>query len=144
MNTRLFRGAIALLAISALLACSKPTPASPPPEPESLSRTEFTDGIENFFEYEPLQAGKASQFLIHLTDLSDGSPVEAAQVTLTVRPRGGSNILTHATAKAGKVTGIYVAELTIPQAGECDIEFRIKNSKLDERLPLSDFEVSQP
>src|SRR5918992_2839546 len=51
-------------------------------EEEAESRTEFTDRIENFFEYEPLKAGKPSQFLIHLTDLSDGTPVEKADVTL--------------------------------------------------------------
>ena len=40
---------------------------------EALSRAEFTDRIENFFEYAPLKSGKTSQFLIHLTDLADGS-----------------------------------------------------------------------
>jgi hypothetical protein len=44
-------------------------------------------------------------------------------------------------AKVGKVTGIYVAEVTIPSAGEYDIEFHVKNPKLDERLPLTDFKV---
>jgi hypothetical protein len=41
----------------------------------------------------------------------------------------------------GKVAGIYVAELTIPRSGEYDIEFHIKNDKLDERMPVSDFKV---
>jgi hypothetical protein len=44
-------------------------------------------------------------------------------------------------SRVGKVTGIYVAELTIPRPGDYDIEFHIKNEKLDERLPLSDFKV---
>jgi len=39
------------------------------------------------------------------------------------------------------VTGIYVAELTVPNPGTYDIEFRIKNAKLDERIPLTDFKV---
>ena len=58
-------------------------------EEEALARTEFTERIENFFEYGPLKAGKPSQFLIHLTDLSDGAPVEQAEVTLTVRAKSG-------------------------------------------------------
>ena len=76
------------LVFLAALGCS---PTSPAPaatehdEPEALARTEFTDRVENFFEYEPLHAGKPSQFRIHLTDLSDGSPVEQAKVSLTVR-----------------------------------------------------------
>lgn len=117
-------------------------PAAPAhDEPEAIARTEFTDRIENFFEYEPLHAGKPSQFRIHLTDLTDGSPVEKAEVSLTVRRPRESAAVVETTAKIGKVTGIYVADLTIPQPGEYDIEFHIRNAKLDERLSLSDFKV---
>jgi len=133
-----------LVLISLLISsgCSQPAAApTPEAEPETLSRTEFTQRIENFFEYEPLRAGKASPFLIHLTDLSDGSPVEQAQVTLTVHPKGSTETVTQTVGKVGKVTGIYVAELAIPRSGDYDIEFHIKNAKLDEHLPLSDFKV---
>jgi hypothetical protein len=34
-----------------------------------------------------------------------------------------------------------VAELSIPQAGDYDIEFHIRNAKVDERQRLSDFKV---
>jgi hypothetical protein len=110
-------------------------------EVEALSRTEFTDRVENFFEHDPLEAGKPSQFLIHLTDLTDGTPVEKADVTLTARPQGGATP-TEVKAKVGKVTGIYVAELALPSAGTYDIEFRVKNEKVDERMALTDFEVT--
>lgn len=110
-------------------------------ESEPIARTEFTDRLENFFEYEPLSVGKPSQFRIHLTDLADGSPVEQAEVSLTVRRRGAGETVAQTVAKVGKVTGIYVAELSVPQAGEFDIEFRIKNARLDERQPLSGFKV---
>src|SRR5215475_437639 len=96
-----------------VLGCSNPGPnASPVPnaEPEALSRTEFTDQVENYFEYEPLHAGKPSQVRIHLTDLSDGSPVEQGEVTLTVRPKGRADTVVQTTARVGKVAGIYVAE----------------------------------
>jgi 5-hydroxyisourate hydrolase-like protein (transthyretin family) len=130
------------VAVLVLLSnCSKPAAAPAPPEPEALSRTEFTGRVENYFEYEPLRSGKPSQVRIHLTDLSDGSPVEKAEVTLTVRPRGSSGTAAETTGKVGKVTGIYVAELTVPKTGEYDIEFHIKNAKLDERMPLTDFKV---
>jgi hypothetical protein len=108
-------------------------------EAEALSRTEFTERIENFFEYEPLRAGKPSQFRIHLTDLSDGSPVEQAEVTLTMRTKGSDMTVGQTKAKVGKVTGIYVAEVSLPRAGDYDIEFHVKNAKLDERMPLGDF-----
>src|SRR5262245_42598310 len=105
-----------------MVACTPQNSASAPPapvhnEPEAVARTEFTERVENYFEYEPLHAGKPSQFRIHLTDLNDGSPVEQAQVSLTVRrPRESSKVI-ETVAKIGKVTGIYVAELAIPQAG---------------------------
>jgi 5-hydroxyisourate hydrolase-like protein (transthyretin family) len=131
-----------LLCLLIALGCSKPAEAPPvTAEPETLSRTEFAGRVENYFEYEPLHSGKASPFLIHLTDLSDGSPVEQAEVTLVVRPKGSSEQVAHTVSKVGKVTGIYVAELTIPRPGDYDIEFHIKNAKLDERMPLSDFKV---
>jgi len=123
-------------------ACSAMEPAPPEAaEDEAMSRTEFTDTVENFFEYAPLKAGQPSQFRIHLTDLRDGSPVEGAEVVLTVRAPGSDGALTSTTALVGKVAGIYVADLTVPRAGPYDIEFRVKNSKLDEWMRLSDFKV---
>jgi len=129
-----------LLALALGTACSTAEHAESHEEEEALSRTEFTTRIENFFEYDPFVAGRPSQFLIHLTDLSDGTPVEKADVVLRVTsPSGG--LVTETKAKVGKVTGIYVAELAIPSAGTYDIEFKITNPKVDERMPLTGFEV---
>src|SRR4051794_23804549 len=105
-----------------LQSCANSTPtsnatAAPTAEPEALSRTEFTDRVENYFEYEPLHAGKPTPFRIHLTDLSDGSPVEKAEVTLTVSPKGSSSSIVQTTSRVGKVTGIYVADITVPKQG---------------------------
>src|SRR5438034_9966321 len=133
-----------MVACVTLIGCAASTPiatSTPATEPEALSRTEFTDRVENYFEYEPLHAGKPSQVRIHLTDLSDGSPVEKAEVTLTVSPKGLPSPVVETTSRIGKVTGIYVAEITVPKHGTYDIEFRIKNAKADERIPLTDFKV---
>lgn len=109
-------------------------------EEEAIARTEFTNRIENFFEYDSLKAGQASQFLIHLTDLNDGTPVEKAEVTLVARAKGGGEVM-QTKARVGKVTGIYVADVAIPSKGDYDIEFHVKNAKIDERMPLTDFKV---
>ncbi len=121
-------------------SCSTASKPEAEHEEEALSRTEFTERIENFFEYAPLKAGKPSQFLIHLSDLSDGTPVEKADVSLKIRRKGASDF-NEVKAKVGRVTGIYVAEVEIAEKGSYDIEFHVKNAKLDERLPLKDFEV---
>ena len=109
-------------------------------EEEAIARTEFTDRIENFFEYDPLKAGQTSQFLIHLTDLTDGTPVEKAEVTLITRAKNGAELM-QTKARVGKVTGIYVADVSIPSKGDYDIEFHVKNAKIDERMSLADFKV---
>ena len=107
---------------------------------ETLSRTEFTERIENFFEHAPLKPGKSSAFLIHLTDLSDGAPVEKADVTLTVRPSGATGG-TPTKAKVGRVTGIYVADVTVPAPGTYTVEFRVVTRAFDERMVLDDFKA---
>ena len=122
------------------VGCGRTQPAVVEHEEEALSRTEFTDRIENYFEHNPMKAGKASQFLIHLTDLSDGTPVEKAEVTLVARTKDGSEVA-QTKARIGKVTGIYVADLSIPNLGDYDIDFHVKNAKLDERMSLKDFKV---
>lgn len=131
-----------LVCACALSGCARSgKPQAEAEEEEALSRTEFTGRIENFFEYKPLKAGETGQFLIHLTDLSDGSPVEGAEVTLIIRSKSGATEVARTKAKIGKVTGIYVAEVSIAQKGDYGIEFHVKNAKLDERMPLTDFKV---
>jgi hypothetical protein len=130
-----------IAAVLHLAACSRPEKGDNADSPETLSRTEFTDRIENFFEYEPLKPGKESQFLIHLTDLSDGSPVEQAEVTLSISSPNEGALVASANARVGKVAGIYVADVVVPRPGGFNIEFHIKNSKLDERMLLTDFRV---
>jgi len=133
-----------VLALSVLAVGCAP-PAGPEEgtggDPETLSRTAFTGRIENFFEYEPLIAGQPSPFLIHLTDLSDGSPVSQAEVDLSVRPPGGEAEVASTRALVGRVTGIYVAELIVPESGTYDIRFRVRAGDIDEVMLLSGFEV---
>ena len=133
--------AILLLLGAIAVSCSKPAAPAPVKGPEAQSRTEFTGRVENYFEYEPLHSGRVSQVRIHLTDLSDGFPVQQAQVTLAMRPQGSAETAFQTTSRIGKVAGIYVAEVTPPKPGDYDIEFHIKNARLDEHMPLSNFKV---
>jgi hypothetical protein len=137
MGGRWFITVIAALVIASS-ACRSPQTETKAEETETVARTEFTERIENFFEYEELKPGKASPFLIHLTDLSDGAPVEKADVTLTIRPSGGGTE-TQTKAKIGRVTGIYVADVSVPAPGAYTIEFRVVAASLDERMTLDGF-----
>ena len=136
------RSTVLVLTLTVMLcaACGSTPKQEAEHEEEAIARTEFTDRIENFFEYDPLKAGQTSQFLIHLTDLTDGTPVEKAEVTLITRAKGGAEVM-QTKARVGKVTGIYVADVAIPSKGDYDIEFHVKSTKIDERMALTDFKV---
>src|SRR5262249_50577664 len=125
--------AVVVLAIG----CRRQEPISGTPAAKPLGRTAFTERIENYFEYEPLAPGRPSPFLMHLTDLSDGTPVEKAEVTLIVRGER-QNAEAETKAKAGRVAGIYITDLAVPRTGRYSIEFRVKNAKLDERVVVDD------
>ena len=138
-KTTVCRWLLVSVAVLLAAACDSRQPPKAEQQGETIARTEFTGRIENFFEYERLRAGKPSRFLIHLTDLTDGSPVEKADVTLTVRPAGGGAPVSETKARAGKVAGIYVAEITAPSPGRYDLEFHLRNDKIEERMPLQEF-----
>ena len=56
---------LVLLALAAfLVSCSKAEAPAAEHEEEAIARTEFTDRIENFFEYSPLRVGKANRLLL--------------------------------------------------------------------------------
>ena len=141
-TTRCRWSAVLVFCIFALFlaACGSGPKAEEEHEEEALARTEFTDRIENFFEYTPLKTGKPSQFLIHLTDLTDGTPVEKAEVTLRVRKKGAGDFK-EIKSRIGRVTGIYVAEVKLAEKGVYEIEFHVRNDKLNEKMPLEGFEV---
>lgn len=111
------------------------------PSAEPLSRTEFTDLIENFFEYEPLQAGRPSRFRIHLTELAEGTPVAGADVALKLL--AGSKAIAEARAQPGSVAGIYLAELTPSAAGAFDVVFQVRTEALDETMRVPGFSVQE-
>lgn len=137
---RYLSAALLLLSLVGASCSRTAAPETEHAEEEPIARTEFTDRILNFFEYEPLKPGKPSQFLIHLTELATGEPIEKAEVTLNVRRADGSQP-NEVKAKVGRVTGIYVAEVQAAQPGEYEIEFHIKNERVDERMRLGDFKV---
>ena len=139
------RCSVVLLMLGSLTGCAETAPApeaaaQAEADEEILARTAFTDRIENFFEYSPLRSGEPSPFLIHLTDLQDGSPVAEAEVELSVRRSNGEEVVS-TRAQVGRVTGIYVAELEVSLPGTYEIEFHVRNAILDETMLLAGFPV---
>ncbi|MFB3126125.1 MAG: efflux RND transporter periplasmic adaptor subunit, partial [Candidatus Acidiferrales bacterium] len=59
-------------------------------EPATIAVTRWTEKTELFMEYPPLVAGEKARFAVHLTDLSDFTPLTAGQVVIELRSPGGS------------------------------------------------------
>lgn len=84
--------------------------------------TVWSDKSELFMEYEPLQPGKKGNFLIHLTRISDGKPVDEGALKLTLRPETGHPATV--TVPAPARPGIYQVELTPAAGGRYTLELQ--------------------
>src|SRR6266545_6939769 len=138
------RGLSILIAVVALApACRRGESPVSAPAAATLARTAFPGRIENLFEYTLPAAGKTSRFTIHFTDLSDGSPVDGAEVTLTT-PAAPGRTPTETRARAGRLAGIYLADVAVPAGGLSDVEFRVRTARLDERMTVSGVATAPP
>jgi membrane fusion protein, heavy metal efflux system len=107
---RTFALALPLLLVC---ACSRgPAPVSPPDEddPPALDVTVWTDRTELFMEYPPLVAGEQARFAIHLTDLSDFSPVREGRVVV----RFEGETIERFEVEGPSTPGIFGVDVTVP------------------------------
>jgi cobalt-zinc-cadmium efflux system membrane fusion protein len=78
----------------------------------------FSGGTEWFIEHSPLIAGGTSSWLIHLTRLGDGKPVEVQSVHLRMDLAGGGPVEVQAKRRQA---GIYAADVPLPAAGDAQL-----------------------
>jgi membrane fusion protein, heavy metal efflux system len=124
---RAFRNAGFPLALAAALGCG----SEPEREAAGGSVTIWTDSTELFMEYPALIVGRAERFAVHLTDLTDFTPLTSGRITLRFVPLDGGEPLV-VVQDEPRAPGIYgpapgfarsgVYELTIlvnsPQASD--------------------------
>src|SRR5207248_3219700 len=60
-------------------------------EPPSLNLTDWTDTTELYMEYPPLVAGRPAVFAVHLTRLSDFTPLTAGRTRIEFTPEHGGS-----------------------------------------------------
>jgi RND family efflux transporter MFP subunit len=60
-------------------------------ESPSLNTTDWTTVTELYMEYPPLVAGRTTLFAVHLTKLSDFTPLTAGRPRIEFRPEGGGS-----------------------------------------------------
>ena len=96
-------------------------------ENESSQLTLYSDELELFIEYDPLQKGKKSEFLVHLTELKTYKPVTSGSLVLKYE---GKSI----TVKNPEKPGIYHLGLTPGTPGKLEIEFILERSEVKNTL----------
>jgi RND family efflux transporter MFP subunit len=106
---------------------------------EAIQVTAWSDKSELFMEYEPLKPGTKGSFLIHLTRMSDGKPVTEGALKLVLHPSSGQPL--NLTVPAPVRPGIYLAELTVPQAGWYTLELLPEGKGFVDRLEVAGIQV---
>ncbi|PAU95814.1 hypothetical protein CK503_01780 [Aliifodinibius salipaludis] len=85
--------------------------------------TQWTDETELFMEYPEIAVGRQATFAVHLTRLSDFSPIANSEVYFTFRSDNGTEISARETEV--QVPGIYGPDITFEQAGRYDLTIEI-------------------
>ena len=102
--------------------------------------TRWTEETELFFEYPPMIAGVPSEpWAIHLTRLSDFSPVTEGALTLAFRGPDGTVYTTRSEAPARP--GIYTPTPQLPQPGTYDLVMDVGGPQLQDRIRVGQIEV---
>lgn len=94
---------------------------------EWITHTLYTDRYEFYIEHGPLEAGKESEFLVHLTDLVTYKPCSTGEVTLRV---DAAPVITVAPA----VPGIFPCHYTPEKEGFIQAEFVFNDGTLSQKV----------
>ncbi|CAH2030257.1 efflux RND transporter periplasmic adaptor subunit [Trichlorobacter ammonificans] len=109
---------------------------------EPVQVTAWTAKSELFMEYAPLQPGKKSRFLIHLTRLVDGKPVTEGPLKLELHPATGQPLTFSVPAPVRP--GIFEAELSVPEAGVYALEAVLEGKTFSDRITVSGIRAGAP
>jgi len=93
-------------------------------EPANVAITQWTDSTEIFLEHPALVAGTDAKFLVHLTRLSDFSPVSEGRLTLSFEPEAGGAAV-RVPQQAPTRPGVYTPTVSLPAAGRWDLVLEI-------------------
>lgn len=102
--------------------------------------TRWSEKTELFFEYPPMVADvQGEPWAIHLTKLSDFSPVAGGTLTLAFRSEDGTVFTTRANAPARP--GIYTPAPVLPAAGTYELAMAIDGDQLSDRIQVGEIQV---
>ncbi|MDX2060799.1 MAG: hypothetical protein SFV24_23510, partial [Gemmatimonadales bacterium] len=96
-----------VMAVLVGAACARPSPDLVVELP-TVAVTRWTDSTELYLEHPALVVGEAARFAIHLTDLTDFTPLTSGTMTLRLTPSAGGAAL-EATQDGTRSPGIFGA-----------------------------------
>jgi len=98
-------------------------------ERATVAVTNWTERSELFMEYPVLVAGEPGRFAIHVTDLSDFSPLTTGEAVVVLRGQNGEE-----SEFRGGISrpGIFGADVTPVASGEFEFELRVETAGLQD------------
>jgi cobalt-zinc-cadmium efflux system membrane fusion protein len=126
-----------------LSACAPKSPAGGEEahEAHGTSVTLWTAQTELFMEVPPLLVGQADVFAVHLTRLSDATPLTVGPVRFEFHPAAGGAPLV-ITSDAPRSPGIFGPRPEFPSPGAWDLEIVIDTPELADRIRVPGLGVS--
>jgi cobalt-zinc-cadmium efflux system membrane fusion protein len=96
---------------------------------EAVQSTIFTNNLEFFIEYEAMEKGKASEFLVHITKLDTYEPIITGTLTLTI---GNETV----TSNAPDQPGIYHMSVFAMKAGGFHAVVSLENEDFQTKVEM--------
>lgn len=88
-------------------------------EDEALQETLFTNNLEFYIEYDPLEVGEESVFLVHITRLNTYEPILSGKLSLKMGE-------TSVSADAPEQAGIYHISMLSTAAGQFEVTYLLE------------------
>jgi RND family efflux transporter MFP subunit len=109
-------------------------------EPAGGAVTLWTDSTELFMEHPALIVGAPDKFAVHLTDLTDFTPLRSGKVTLRFEPRGGGAAVV-VTQDAPRAPGIYGPAPSFTEPGVYDLTINVESPQARDVIRVTDLPV---
>lgn len=106
---------------------------------ETVKQTIWTSKTESFIEYDELAAGQKSEFLIHITRLSDFKPITHGMVTLSFTDQAGEDF--NVVIKSPIEPGVFKTEVTFKSPGKYSFKINLDSKELSDEIVMPDIEV---
>ena len=119
-----------VIVLTVLVGCSgSPDTAEHDHVDESLRLTGWSANAEAFVEHPPLWAGRTAGFIIHVTNVADGSPRNSGAVTL--HGTNSAGLTRSGSADDPMRPGVYAAVLILPEAGDWQLRLEVDGFDVD-------------